>query len=144
MFEFEYDNFTDKCNGLKIVIRNTAKGQLVCYVVTNNSSEFLTDRYSEVTGHTFIMKIRLIILNTMYPARLVTTFFEGKTNNNNWSIDTPTSAPTEEYLNAKQEEILELATKKAEEFLLNYFQVENMRDLLARDDFFDKPMFVEP
>ena len=144
MFEFEYDNFTDKCNGLKIVIRNTAKGQLVCYAVTNNSSEFLTDRYSEVTGQTFIMKIRLMILNTMYPARLITYFFEGKTNNNNWSIDAPMSAPTEEYLNAKQEEILELATKKAEEFLLNYFQAEDMRDLLARDDFFDKPMFVEP
>lgn len=49
-----------------------------------------------------------------------------------------------EYCFAKMQEVRELAEKQAEQFLLDYFQVEDMWGLLARDDFFDKQMFVEP
>lgn len=119
MFEFEYDNFLDKYNGLKIVVRNTAGGAIVCYAI-NNDGVKSHDVFSEgVPGCYFVYYIMSSV---------------------NMAIN-GSSIEDSEYRTMKREEIKELARKQAEQFLLDYFQVEDMRDLVARDEFFDKPMF---
>lgn len=122
MFEFEYDNFLDKYNGLKIVVRNTAGGAIICYAIDNDGIKFNDNYTSCVVGYNFISYI-------MSSASMATHWVIGEDS---------------EYFSMKKKEVKELAKKQAEQFLLDYFQVEDMRDLLARDDFFDKKMFVEP
>lgn len=120
MFEFEYDNFLDKYNGLKIVVRNTAGGAIVNYAIDNDGVKS-HDIFSDgISGCYFVF----YIMNSVNMAV-------------NGSIE------DSEYRTMKREEIKELARKEAEQFLLDYFQAEDMRDLLARDEFFDKKMFVE-
>lgn len=136
MFEFEYDNFLDRFNGLKIVVRNTAKGRLVGYWVNNeegcSSSEYydyIAPDFDKVTGANFVSTVTRLASDVWHIANL--------------SLSYPAK---DDYVNSyfvgKEQEILELAKEQAEQFLLNYFQVEDMRDLLARDDFFDKQMFT--
>lgn len=139
MFEFEYDNFLDKFNGLKIVIRNTKIGRLVGYWYNNEtnciSSEYYNHafNYDEIIGSDFIDGVLRLVSDIWHVAFMDLAYppkgFDDYTNS---------------YFVGKKEEIQELARKQAEQFLLDYFQVEDMRDLLARDDFFDKQMFVEP
>ena len=122
MFEFEYDNFLDKYNGLKIVVRNTAGGAIISYAINNDGVVFYDVYNDYVIGYNFITYIR----SSAYVAI-------------NMAID---KAEDFEYRFAKMQEVRELVVKQAEQFLLDYFQVEDMRDLLARDDFFDKKMFT--
>lgn len=121
MFEFEYDNFLDECNGLKIVIRNTAGGRLVCYSTDNDGVCYCRIWEKKLFGVTFRQEV-LDALSWIF-------LF---------------SIKDEKYLMMKKLEAKEIIEKQIEQFLLDYFQVEDMRDLLARDDFFDKQMFVEP
>lgn len=121
MFEFTYDNFLDRYNGLKIVIRNTAGGQLVCYSVDNDGACYHHIVSGETFGSTFWDNVWIALSWILL-----------------FSID------NEKYLMMKKAEIVEILKKQTEQFLLDYFQAEDMRDLLARDDFFDKRMFVEP
>lgn len=123
MFEFEYDNFLDKYNGLKIVVRNTAGGKIISYAINNDGVVFY-DAYNDyVIGHNFISYVTGLAHVAINMAMNKADF---------------------EYRSAKMQEVRELVEKQAEQFLLDYFQVEDMRDLLAHDDFFDKKMFVEP
>ena len=119
MFEFEYDNFLDEYNGLKVVIRNTAGGRLVCYSIDNDGVQ-----------HYHICEGEKIFGATFY--RDVITALS-------WIF--LFSIKDEKYLMMKKLEAKKILEKQTEQFLLDYFQVEDMRDLLARDDFFDKPMF---
>ena len=121
MFEFEYDNFLDKYNGLKIVVRNTAGGAIISYAINNDGVVFYDVYNDHVIGYSFITYVR----SSAYVAI-------------NMAIDKADF----EYRSAKMQEVRELVVKQAEQFLLDYFQVEDMRDLLARDDFFDKQMFT--
>ena len=122
MFEFEYDNFLDEYNGLKIVIRNTAGGQLVCYSIDNDGVRHYHIRESEkIFGATFYQDV-------MTALSWIFLF----------------SIRDERYSMIKKLEAKEIIKKQIKQFLLDYFQVEDMRDLLVRDDFFDKPMFIEP
>ena len=123
MFEFEYDNFLDKYNGLKIVVRNTADGRIVSYAMNNDGVvcyDYCTD-YTQ--GCDFIISVTYALERTINRAINNKADFE--------------------YRSMKKEEVKELVKKQAEQFLLDYFQVEDMRDLLVRDEFFDKKMFVE-
>lgn len=135
MFEFEYDNFLDKFNGLKIVIRNTKRGRLVGYWYNNEtnciSSEYYNHafNYDEIVGSDFIDGVLRLVSDIWHVA-----FMNLKSSEDNINS----------YFAGKNQEIRELARKQAEQFLLDYFQVEDMRDLVAQDDFFDKQMFVEP
>lgn len=102
----------DKYNGLKIV----AGGAIISYAINND------DVYNDhVIGYNFITYVR----SSVYVAI-------------NMAIDKEDF----EYRSAKMQELRELVEKQAKQFLLDYFQVEDMRDLLARDDFFDKKMFT--
>lgn len=121
MFEFEYDNFLDKYNGLKIVVRNTADGAIISYAINNDDVVFYDVYNDHVIGYNFITYVR----RSVYVAI-------------NMAIDKEDF----EYRSAKMQELRELVEKQAKQFLLDYFQVEDMRDLLARDDFFDKHMFI--
>lgn len=140
MFKFEYDNFIDRFNGLKIVIRNTARGRLVGYWYNNKtncvSSEYYShyiSSYDEITGSDFIDRVFMLVSDIWHAASMDLAYPPKSSDEN-----------INSYLVGKEQEIQELARKQAEQFLLDYFQVEDMRDLLARDDFFDKRMFVEP
>lgn len=140
MFEFEYDNFINRFNGLKIIIRNTARGRLVGYWYNNEtnciSSEYynhIVSSYDETIGSDFVDRVVLLASDTWYAAFLDLAYPPKSSDDN-----------INSYFVGKKQEIQELARKRAEQFLLDYFQVEDMRDLLARDDFFDKKMFVEP
>lgn len=140
MFEFEYDNFLDRFNGLKIVIRNTKRGHLVGYWYNNETSCLSSKYYShaifnydEIVGSDFIDGV-LGLVSDIWHVAFTDLTYPPKSSDDN--IDS--------YLVGKKQEIQELAREQAEQFLLDYFQVEDMRDLLARDDFFDKQMFVEP
>lgn len=123
MFEFEYDNFLDKYNGLKIVVRNTAGGAIITYAINNDGVVFYDVYNDHVIGYNFITYVR----GSLYLA-----------------INMALDQADFEYRSAKMQELRELVEKQAKQFLLDYFQVEDMRDLLVRDEFFDKKMFVEP
>lgn len=126
MFEFEYDNFLDKYNGLKIVVRNTAGGAIVTYAIDNDGvlcCQIVDD--NKICGACFRKKV----MNAIFYAMNVS--IENCDENN-------------DYFKMKIREVEELAKKQVEQFLLDYFSAEDMRDLVARDDFFDKKMFVEP
>ena len=120
MFEFEYDNFLDKYNGLKIVVRNTAGGAIVSYAINNDGVVFYEVYHDYVIGCNFINYVMTSV---------------------NLAIGAAIDKADFEYSYVKMQEAREIAEKQAEQFLLDYFQVEDMRDLLARDDFFDKRMF---
>ena len=121
MFEFEYDNFLDKYNGLKIVVRNTAGGAIISYAINNDGVVFYDVYNDHVIGYNFINYV-MTSVNLAIGA----------------AID---KADFDDYCFVKMQEARELVEKQAKQFLLDYFQVEDMRDLLARDDFFDKRMF---
>lgn len=120
MFEFEYDNFLDECNGLKIVIRNTSGGQLVCYSIDNDGVQIYQTMSEKLFGSTFLEEVRTAL----------SWIFLFSTSNN------------EKYFMMKKVEVTEIIEKQAKQFLLDYFQAEDMRDLVARDEFFDKQMFT--
>ena len=120
MFEFEYDNFLDKYNGLKIVVRNTAGGAIISYAINNDGVVFYDVYNDHVIGYNFINYVMTSV---------------------NLAIGGAIDKADFEYCSVKMREAREIAEKQAEQFLLDYFQVEDMRDLLARDDFFDKRMF---
>lgn len=136
MFEFEYDNFLDRFNGLKIVVRNTTEGHLVGYWF-NNEKNYLSSEYSawivsncnKVTGVNFILEVTKLVSELWYIANMDLSY-------------PPKDDNVNSYFVGKKQEILELAKEQAGQFLLDYFQVEDMRDLVARDDFFDKQMFT--
>ena len=133
MFEFEYDNFLDKYNGLKIVVRNTADGRIVGYAMNNDGVvcyDYCTDYYTQ--GCDFIISVTYALERTINRAI-----------NNKADFEAINNEADSEYRSMKKEEVKELMKKQAEQFLLDYFQVEDMRDLLVRDEFFDKKMFVE-
>lgn len=54
MFEFEYDNFLDKYNGLKIVVRNTAGGAIISYAINNDGVVFYDVYHDHIIGYNFI------------------------------------------------------------------------------------------
>ena len=121
MFKFEYGNFLDKYNGLRITIRNTTAGQLVCYSMNNDGVQCYETFSKEIFGYTFCSDFLAALSCVLL-----------------FSIN------DEKYLMMKRIEIEEILKKQVKHFLLDYFQVEDMRDLVVRDDFFDKQMFVEP
>ena len=142
MFEFEYDDFIGPLgdNGLKIVVRNTADGNLVGYAI---------DNMDDGLGYCYNLgKIVANALPKMAPVLISRVFvgyldkrFEGECHDD-WSknyvgLDSG-------YLNGKDYEMREKIEDYAVQFLKDYFDVNDLRSLVAIDDFFDKKMFVEP
>ena len=139
MFEFEYDDFIGPIgdNGLKIVVRNTADGNLIGYAIDNIDDDLAyCFSLGKIIGNC-LPKMAPVLISKVFVGYLDKRFT--CEHNDNWAKDYVELDSN--YLKGKDYEMREKIKDYAIQFLKDYFDVNDLRSLVAIDDFFDKWMF---